>query len=337
VVSFATAGLAWFIVAAASVEAGAGPPPPRVDGKPVQVSFAFTVLDFARITAREESFDLTGYLELSWRDPRLAARARPADPDAGQPDPRRIWKPRVYFENALEQPRFHGEPVVEFDDDGMVTSWVILSGKFSTEMDLRDFPFDRQALEVRIGNYEDDSLVRFALRDSFARVGPDAFVSDWTIGASTARTDAVSYGTDSDRYARYVYRVVVARRSTFYVWRVMAPLSILAVVTWAVFWFDPVGLQPQISTCMAVLISLVAFHLSNDFAQPRVAYLTLIDRHALIGFSFVCGAVGVVAIIHVAVIRDRLDLARTYQRMARWAYLPAYVLAILLDLSTLAR
>src|SRR5690349_8122247 len=49
--------------------------PPVRDARPVEVTVGLYVLDFARVTAREESFDLTGYLELSWRDPRLAGGA----------------------------------------------------------------------------------------------------------------------------------------------------------------------------------------------------------------------------------------------------------------------
>ena len=81
----------------------------------------------------------------------------------------------------------------------------------------------------------------------------------------------------------------------------MVPLTLLAAVSWAAFWFEPVGLQPQISTCMAALIALVAFNFAIDFALPKVAYLTLIDRHALIGFGFVAAAVVVVTLVHVAV------------------------------------
>ena len=88
---------------------------------------------------------------------------------------------------------------------------------------------------------------------------------------------------------------------------------------------------------MAALSALVAFNFAIDFALPKVAYLTLIDRHALIGFGFVTAAVAVVTLIHVAVSRDRLPLARSIQRVARWAFPPAYSLAIAANLGLFAR
>jgi hypothetical protein len=311
---------------------------PSEGGKPVEVAIGFYALDFARVTSRDESFDLAGYLELSWRDPRLAlpAEERARTKDWRRLDASRVWTPRVYFENALEQPRQHADPVIEVDPEGMVWSWSIVSGKFSTPMQLRRFPFDSQVLAVRIGSFEDESVIRFRVKNELVMVGRDAFLTDWTIRRPAARTDSRRYVAGQETYPQFVYEVEVERRSTFYVWRIMVPLSLLAVVPWAAFWFEPVGLQPQISTCMAALIALVMFNFAIDFSLPKLPYLTLIDRHALIGFAFVVGSVAAVTLIHGAVIRDRLPLAMSIQRTVRRIYLPAYVLAVAANLAVVS-
>ncbi|HEV3121908.1 MAG TPA: hypothetical protein VGY53_08405, partial [Isosphaeraceae bacterium] len=167
---FGTTRPCWIMLAVYSVSmlgyAHAETTPPLVDGKPVEVSIGFSILDFARVTSRDESFDVTGYLELTWRDPRLAggtgANARPRA--TRSVDASTIWTPRIFFENALEQPKYHHEPVVEADNQGHVTSWVILTGKFSAPMDLKRFPFDHQVLGVRIGPFEDESIVKFVVK-----------------------------------------------------------------------------------------------------------------------------------------------------------------------------
>ena len=119
-----------------------------------------------------------------------ARPARRGGPEAGvrrRVDAGRIWTPRIFFENVLEPPRYHSEPVVEADEDGLVTSWAIVSGKFSSAMDLRRFPFDRQVLPVRIGAFEDESVLRFAVKRELVLVDEDAFVTDWTIGGPRAQ------------------------------------------------------------------------------------------------------------------------------------------------------
>ena len=303
--------------------------PPRRDGKPVEVSIGFYALDFARVTVREESFDVTGYLVLRWRDERISPPS--ADERPRKVDARTIWTPRVLFENALDAPRFHNEPTIEIDATGRVSSWVIVSGKFSAPMILRRFPFDWQELVVRVAAVDDESIVRFREIPEMTRVDEDAFVTDWTIGAASVKVDEHPYIPGEERYSRFSYMVRVDRRPTFYVWRVLVPLSLLALVAWAAFWFEPVGLQPQISTCMAAMIALVAFNFAIDFSLPKVAYLTLIDRHALIGFGFVTSSVIVVTLVHNAVTSGRLPLARKIQKVARWAYLPAYLVALTIN------
>jgi hypothetical protein len=276
---------------------------------------------------------VTGYLELSWRDPRLAvgavANARPRATkrvDAGK-----IWTPRIFFENALEQPSYHHEPAVEVDDRGVVTSFVILTGKFSAPMNLRQFPFDRQVLGVRIGPFEDESVVKFVVKPEMLLVSKRASATDWTIEGTAARVESHVYVAGEGIYSRYENEVSVARRATFYVWRVMLPLTLLVLVSWAVFWFEPAGLQPQISTCMASLIALVAFNFTTDFSLPKVAYLTLIDKHALIGFGFVSASVVLVTLIHVALTRNHLQVALSIQRVARWAFPAAYLVFIVIS------
>jgi hypothetical protein len=287
-------------------------------------------LAFARITAREETFDATGYLELSWRDPSLAwDRSRGDAPRASRAvDGATIWMPRLFFLNALEPPRQHHEPVVEVDADGTVTSWVILSGKYSSTMDLRRFPFDRQTLPIKIGAFDDESIVRLIVKPELARVDPEASVADWSVGAATARAQARVYVPGDEAYWHYTYEVGVARRPDFFVWRVMVPLALLTVVSFAAFWFEPVGLQPQISTCMAALIALVAFNFAIDYSLPKEAYLTIIDRHALIGFAFVAAGIAFVTVIHLAVSRNDMERALKLQRVARWVLPVGYAVAV---------
>ncbi|WP_406699899.1 hypothetical protein V5E97_13720 [Singulisphaera sp. Ch08] len=305
--------------------------PPRVQGKPVEVSIGFYILDFARITSRDESFDVTGYLELNWRDPRTA---RPESTANGvtRHAPGKIWTPRVFFENALEQPRFHFDPVIEADDEGRVSSWVIVSGKFSVPMNLRQFPFDRQVMSVRIGTFEDESVQSLQVDPALVMVDEKAFVTDWTIEKASARVEPRRYVPGQETYPSYIYQVVVQRQWTFYFWRVLVPLTLLTIVAWAAFWFEPSGLQPQISTCTAALISLVAFNFAIDFSLPKVAYLTFVDKHALIGFGFVTAAAATVTYVHVALDRGRRDRAQRIQRFARWLFLPAYACAVGLNL-----
>jgi hypothetical protein len=306
--------------------------PPAEEGRPVEVNLGLLVYDFARITARDESFDLTAYLEMSWRDPRLADDAAPPIRRFSLDE---VWSPRLYFENAAEQPRPHADPVVEVDPQGNASKWVIISGKFTARMDLRRFPFDRQVLSIRMGAFEDESQVKLVADPELMHLSDEAFATDWAVSDPKAVVDSRRYQPSRETYSRYTFRVTAERQATFYIWRVLLPLTLLVAISWAVFWFEPVGLQPQISTCTACLIALVAFDFAIDFSLPKVAYLTLVDRHALIGFAFVAAAVGVVVLVHLAVKRNRLDQALAIQRGARRVIPAAYLIAAAANLNVM--
>lgn len=202
-------------------------------------------------------------------------------------------------------------------------------------MSLRHFPFHHQWLAIKPGAFEDESVLTFAVNRDLIRVGDEAFVTDWTILSPTASAGLHSYVVGQESYPRFTYEIEVARRPTFYIWRVMVPLTLLALVAFAVFWFEPAGLQPQISTCMGSLIALVAFNFAIDFSLPKVAYLSPIDKRALIGF--VAAAVVEVVFVHLAVTRNRVPLALGIQRVARWVFPIGYALAIAVNLGLAIR
>jgi hypothetical protein len=301
--------------------------PPSEGGRPVVVAVGFTVLDFARVTPREESFDVTGTLSMSWRDPRLA---RPGESGERwvRVDPAQVWTPKIVFLNAVEQPKPHNAPVVEVDARGNVSSWFVVSGKFSTEMDVHGFPFDTQALEVRVSAADDATAVRFEVKPEWVGIEREAFLSDWKLLGITARAGLHRSPPDPTEYAEFVAATRVRRHVAFYLWRVLLPLTLLVAVSWAVFWFEPTNLQPLISTCLAVLISLVAFNIGVDFALPKMPYLTLIDVHALIGFAFVAAAVVVVAQAHRHVVNGQVERAVRLQKSCRVVFPILYAIAV---------
>ncbi len=115
---------------------------------PLEVSVGIVLVDFARINAREESFDIHGYLNLSWRVPSLAGK--------GQRRMFRdeLWAPSIDFVNATEPVQLQNEAAFHVSDDGLVEERVRFGGRFASPLNLRRFPLDEQHLEVHIEPFE---------------------------------------------------------------------------------------------------------------------------------------------------------------------------------------
>ncbi len=301
-------------------------PFPPDAARPMEISVGMILVDFARINAREESFDISGYLSLSWKVPSLAGKGR-----------RRmlrddLWAPNIDFVNALEPVRLQNEVAFHVENDGTVEERIRFSGKFATLLDLRRFPFDEQHLDVLIEPFE-RSVDEVVFRVEPKRVGryETAFLSDWDILGVRARVATNRQTTLDETRSRFILTIDVGRRSTFYLWRVLTPLILLVVASWGIYWVDPAQIQPQISTAVAILISVVVFNMTIDFALPKVAYLTFIDFHALMSYAFMLASIEMVFRIHHRLNTRGIEVARRVQRRARVLFPVAYVLAFTIE------
>lgn len=299
---------------------------PGEEGNRIKVSLGIYLIDFARINLREESFDMAGYLDVSWTDPTIALKPEERRGKVRRFRPGRIWAPALEFVNAVEQVVSEREGDLYATDDGKVTQRVRFSHKFQSPLRLKRFPFDTQELTIVVAPF-DPFADDLDLAIDQSRVGklPEASVTDWEIREVDAAVVPSSLGTNGEKF---LFTVKLDRRSTFYVWRVLLPMTLLVVASWLVFWFDVANLQPQISTGLAILLSLVTFTYAIDFSLPKVAYLTFIDRYTLTAFLFVLAAIFAVAAMHVVYKRQGEAKAARIQAMLRPIFPSCFVIAV---------
>ena len=242
---------------------------------------------------------------------------------------REVWIPRLSFPNALEETKIVSHADVFADDVGNMFQGLDFTGKFSTILDLRRFPFDSQVLRIRIQPTDADTKEMMLVPDAVGSgVLEGAYLSDWDVGKSQAHSEDFHYRSNGSNYSTFVLETTIYRRSTFYFYRVLLPLTLLIVASWVVFWFDVTQLQPQISTALSILLSTVLFSFGTDFGLPRAPYLTLVDRQVLLSFLFGFFAIASVAWLHVVLRHKGQGVAERYQRRLRAFFPLAYVIAL---------
>ncbi|WP_435021720.1 hypothetical protein TA3x_002523 [Tundrisphaera sp. TA3] len=324
--------------AAAAGETPAASPPiaegirwPGEGGKRIVVSVGITIIDFARVSPQDETFEMAGYLDLGWVDPTLAL-----PPERAKTTRRRfrkgdIWSPELEFVNAAEQVQSERDGDLYVDPDGRVVQRVRFSHNFRSSLYLKRFPFDHQTLTISISPFDpfarDIDLV--IDRRATGKL-PGASVPDWKIEKVSARIDPPSDGNPSDQ--AFVFEVKVSRRSTFYLWRVFLPLALLVAVSWSVFWIDEEAAPAKFGTAVTVLVSLVAFSYTIDFSLPKVPYLTFADTFSLASFAYVLSVIFAVTAIHVIHKRRGSEAAERLQARARVGF-PASFVAVILAVS----
>jgi hypothetical protein len=113
----------------------------------------------------------------------------------------------------------------------------------------------------------------------------------------------------------------------------LAPLVLLVLMAWSVFWIDPSLLPSQLAVSTASVFALITFRLSMRDLLPPVHYMTRGDVF-LLGCTFlVFSAFGQAVLTGRLAKGGRESLARKLDRWSRWIYLAAFGLLYWLTVS----
>ncbi len=249
--------LAGFLAIAIQFARGAETPTlidrPNADSGPTQISVAIWFVDVSSIDSAQQSFTADVVVVLRWKDPRLAhvgggVALYPLD---------QIWNPRVVVVNETNSISHRFPDSVEVGTDGTVIYRQRLVGSFAQALVLKSFPFDKQVFRVQLAavkyNPSEVSLVPdekwiAAGINQAAGISPSITLPDWTV----EKWD-----------------------------KVILPLVLIVMMSWAVFWIDPATSNSQISVAVTSMLTLIAYRFAVDSQLPRLPYMTRLDSFFL--------------------------------------------------------
>ena len=131
----------------------------RRDSAVVNVYLQISISSIEDIDTLRQEFTCHFYLGVMWEEPQLKDYVR----EGRKIEWDKCWNPRIHFQNAVEirsmtsssrllQPLYDGNPNVQIS--------YRVKGKFKTLFDLRNFPFDKQRLQICIVSKWGDSVVQ---------------------------------------------------------------------------------------------------------------------------------------------------------------------------------
>ncbi|WP_455235241.1 hypothetical protein [Thiogranum longum] len=233
------------------------------------------VIDLRKIDDLEQDVEAALIVHLSWTDPRLAADVENTRTfEVGE-----IWSPRYQISNEVfARERFRD--VMQVKPDGTVVHVQRFSGKFTSRLDLRRFPFDTQKLSFRLTfpDFMPDQLEPVP-NTSLTGILPDLTIPDWSISGGTFKTDPIQV-FDATR-ASMVFEFEAKRRTGYYIWKVIVPLVLIVFMSWTVFWISAENIGAQIGVATSSILTLIAYRFILGNLLPRVSYLTQLDYFIL--------------------------------------------------------
>jgi len=308
--------------------------PPLQDGNPVKVAVSLHIINIASIDEVKEQFEIDAYLMTRWIDPRLAfTPTRPTDQHR-QYSRAQVWIPSFEIVNAVA-PRQRDDLSVEGDPDGSVSYVERFHALLSSKFMLRRFPFDSQSLLIIVHPYlRQEGQLGFTAysREVWAT---REFTQYSSLAQWNLQTVELLIGTSELYGGRQIpearFTINVERRYAFYLWKVFLPLSLMVVLSWAVFWIEARDLSNQVQIAITTILTVIAFAFAISATMPRVPYLTYIDAFFLVCYVFVFVAIVELMAVHLSHRTERsTDLGIQIQRTSRWAVPLAFLVTNLI-------
>jgi hypothetical protein len=280
---------------------------------PEEVEITVYLIDIEEINSRTQSFVANVFVSLQWQDSDLAH----AGPDPISMALDDVWN---YNVQILNQQRL----VKTFPDkariypDGSVTVRQRYWGGFSQPMELANFPFDQQRIQLSlVSSGFGGNNVNFVISPDSGLAGhlkiPDWRVLDWNFAVEN-----LSIGRSDKNVLSVVLSVDIKRAISFFTLKVIFPLILIVAMSWLVFWVGPSLVASKISVGVTAMLTLIAYRFAIGGMVPRLSFLTSLDYFVLGSTVLVFLTLMIVAYTSYLVERDEIGSARAVDRKARW-------------------
>jgi len=288
---------------------------PQSEEGPLTVEVAVFVVDVDDIDAANQNFTANVYYMASWNDPNIAERFDEKDVIPAT----EVWTPQLQVVN--QQKIWPTLPeTVEVYPDGKVLYRQRVWGQFSMPLNLRDFPFDTQDFSVHlvtVGRHEDK--IKFVQsNETNSGLAKEFSQADWKILKWKAESKAYK-PVKEIRNEGFMLTFWAKRKTGYYIMKIIIPLILIVMMSWAVFWIDPTDTGTQVGVAVTSMLTLIAYRFATDALLPKVSYITRLDMFIL-GSTILIFA-GLIEVLFTTYFakREKVGTARIVDKVARIA------------------
>jgi len=309
---------------------------PDPEGAKTPVKVGFFLIDVKEIDDVEQTYRADIFFNLTWNDPRLSKEALGKSLEACVFNEKDIWIPDIIDVNRNKGEKLLAR-VARVDPDGNVNMKQRYVGELTSDLDFTNFPFDEQELHFIMAAVGPDAEdIVFEVDDDYTGSRETFSIEGWSVklldGFSTSEK-VLTRGSESPRkFARIDFTLLAKRDRLYYLWKVIAPLCLIVLMAWAVFWIDPKHLGPQVGLSTATVFTLIAYRFSIGFNLPKVSYFTRLDAFVFFSTLLVFIALGTAIATSKISSDGKNNLAKKIEKYMRVAYLIAFACIIVFTL-----
>jgi hypothetical protein len=330
--------LAWVVATGTSTLSSAPTPSPlppapsRPDNGsgPTKVAYAFWIGDLLNIDSVDQEFTANFMLFLQWHDP-LLAHPGPGTKTFALDE---IWHPRVLITNEAGNLERSLPEVADVTPDGKVTYRQRFIGSFIQRLNLHAFPFDQAAFAVQfvVPGYRPEDLEFLPIDQATAMGWPEGVgiegeltIQDWRVLSVKARPQAYQ-AAPGISIAGFAFTFTAERRANHFIVKVIIPLVLIVMMSWAVFWVEPNDASTQVGVAVTAMLTLIAYRFAIDSDVPKLPYLTRLDAFILMSSLLVFLSLIEVLVTTKFANRKKMEQAMALDRSCRWLFPSVFVL-----------
>src|SRR3989338_527607 len=161
-----------------------------------------------------------------------------------------------------------------------------IQGNFNSNVDLKDFPFDSQKMQIII----EDKLnsidkIKYVQDDEESGVDKSIIFSGWDLKGWNSEVKEHEYKVYDETYSQYVFDINIARIKLNAFMKTFMPVFFILLVVLFSFVLDPDKITTRLGMAGSSLVASVMFHISISNQIPHVGYLTFADKFMVLTYA----------------------------------------------------
>jgi len=304
--------------------------PPNTAG-PTVANIGLYIVEIDKIDVDNNSYDMTGYLDLQWCDPRLASD----NPQiflnhVALAKLENMWWPDINFANQLH-PREIEDEELTIAVDGTLDYREKFAVSLQTNYDLQKFPFDSQHLVAAVESFEwTAEQLTFQLEENLVGFSKDFSIPQWQITNVSEALTTKQDVRDRAPFSQLSVDITVQRDPGYYMTKVIIPLLAIVGISLFALWLSPEETKDRVELIFTGVLTSVAYQFVIAGNLPSYVYNTLVD--VFVGWSFAVMVLAIIETMAVSLLirNGRLEQARKVDRAMRVALPVIYIVGTIL-------
>jgi len=237
------------------------------------------------------------YVTATWSDPKLTIKELNKDGNGRQAQSDIIEKsfdPKIMFMNTagvpeiedLVCPKFYREKSKRGPKNALVFSCRYgVTARFHEQFELKDFPFDKQPLNIVISSDNHDDVINLYGYDDESLVRKEFMVlNEYEMSKKIMSCRARTVRNHGHGYPLLYTGVFVERNYGYYLWNVFLPIFLITLMSVTTFVVPLDQVADRCGVILTLLLTSVAFKFVVGQGLPKISYNTYLDTYVLVSF-----------------------------------------------------